>query len=271
MKGRIAMHDDRLYDEKELEKSWLLSYSDLITLLFVIVVIIAASHTTSIQAQRDEVKKVQAEQQAHLQQVHESLDLLNLQKLELQREVHQLEARQKALSGTVGSDAIEETPELPKQPSGATDASRRDMETVRTQLASALSELNLDYEETEEGLRIRLPEKILFSSGSAELQEQGRQVVGTVAGVLQRFGHQVRIEGYTDDVPISNSAYKSNWELSSARAIAVMREMVDEHTLPASRFTVSGLGEYKPLVDNSNEENRSRNRRVEIIILAEKE
>ncbi|QRG67303.1 OmpA/MotB family protein [Brevibacillus choshinensis] len=267
------MHDDRLYDEKELEKSWLLSYSDLITLLFVIVVIIAASQAANLQTQRAEAQKETAKQQATLQQVHESLDLLNLQKLELQREVHQLEAQKKLLTGSEG-----ETPQIPDAappppPVGSTetDAAERDMETVRTQLSSALAELNLDYEETEEGLRIRLPVSILFPSGSADLKQQGKQVVGTVAGVLKSFGNRVRIEGYTDDVPIAHSSYKTNWELSTGRAIAVMREMVDAYTLPSSRFTVAGLGEYKPLVDNSNEENRAKNRRVEIIILAEKE
>lgn len=265
------MHDERLYDEKELEKSWLLSYSDLITLLFVIVVIIAATYTSNIQTQREEMKKEEAQQQVAMQQVHESLDLLNLQKLELQREVHQLEARQKVLAGAEETESAGESPSLSKPIAGIADTGERDMDTVRTQLSSALSELNLDYEETEEGLRIRLPESILFKSGSAELQEQGKQVVGTVAGVLQRFGHLVRIEGYTDDVPIAHSSYNSNWELSSGRAIAVMREMVDGYSLPASRFTVAGLGEYKPLVDNSNDENRARNRRVEIIILADKE
>lgn len=260
------MHDERLYDEKELEKSWLLSYSDLITLLFVIVIIIAATQTKSIQAQKEEVQQ----EKASLEQVHESLDLLNLQKLELQREVYKLEARQKELKGEK-EEGSEDTVNVPKPPMGLSDSSERDMETVRNQLSSALAELNLDYEETEEGLRIRLPETILFTSGSADLQAQGKQVVGTVAGVLKRFEHKVRIEGYTDDVPISRSSYQSNWELSSARAISVMREMVDAHSLPASRFTVAGLGEYKPLVDNSNAENRAKNRRVEIVILGEKE
>ncbi|MGG4451680.1 OmpA family protein [Brevibacillus porteri] len=260
------MHDERLYDEKELEKSWLLSYSDLITLLFVIVIIIAATQTKSIQAQKEEVQQ----EKASLEQVHESLDLLNLQKLELQREVYQLEARQKELKGEK-EEGSEDTVNVPKPPMGLSDWSERDMETVRNQLSSALAELNLDYEETEEGLRIRLPETILFTSGSADLQAQGKQVVGTVAGVLKRFEHKVRIEGYTDNVPISRSSYQSNWELSSARSISVMREMVDAHSLPASRFTVAGLGEYKPLVDNSNAENRAKNRRVEIVILGEKE
>ncbi|MGN7469351.1 OmpA family protein [Brevibacillus sp. SAFN-007a] len=271
------MHDDRLYDEKELEKSWLISYSDLITLLFVIVIIFAATQMTKIQTQREAAKKEQAAQEANLKQVHESLDLLNLQKLELEREIHQLEGRKQLLSGTgdeQGSQEREQEQEqasLPKPPVGVPDTGERDMETVYNQLSSALAEVNLDYEETEEGLRIRLPEKILFASGSADLQPQGKEVVGTVARVLQRYAYKVRIEGYTDDVPISRSPYKSNWELSSARAIAVMREMVDTYSLPASRFTVAGWGEYRPLVDNSNEENRVRNRRVEVIILAEKE
>ncbi|MDR7317972.1 OmpA family protein [Brevibacillus nitrificans] len=267
------MHDDRLYDEKELEKSWLLSYSDLITLLFVIVVIIAASQANNIQSQREEARKESVEQQATLEQVHESLDLLNLQKLELQREVHQLEAQKKSLTGTEQDNADVASAVKPPPPIGSQDkdAAERDMETVRTQLSSALAELNLDFEETEEGLRIRLPVSILFTSGSSELKDQGKQVVGTVAGVLQRFGNRVRIEGYTDDTPIAHSAYQTNWELSTGRAIAVMREMVDAYSLPSTRFTVAGLGESKPLVDNSNEENRARNRRVEIIILAEKE
>ncbi|MFD2369371.1 OmpA family protein [Brevibacillus sp. GCM10020057] len=265
------MLDDRLYDEKELEKSWLISYSDLITLLFVIVVIIAASHATSIQTQREEAKKETAQQQAALQQVHESMDLLNLQKLELQREVHELEAQKRALVNTGEPPVPDAAVPAPPIGSAETDTAQRDMETVRTQLSSALAELNLDFEETQEGLRIRLPVSILFASGSDELKQEGKKVVGTVAGVLQKFGNRVRIEGYTDDVPIARSHYKTNWELSTGRAIAVMREMVDVYTLSPTRFTVAGLGESRPLVDNSNEENRARNRRVEIIILAEKE
>ena len=266
------MLNDREYDEKELEKSWLLSYSDLITLLFVIVLIIAAASSSSIQAEREEARKETEQQQQELQQVHTSLDLLNLQKLELQREIHELEGRRNALAGEEGEGgtAAPDKPQ-PQPPVGSPDSGERDMETVRTRLASALAELNLDFEETGEGLRIRLPETILFGSGSADLQQEGKQVVATVAEVLRGFPHLVRIEGYTDDVPIRRSAYGSNWELSAARAIAVMRELVDGHGLPATRFTVGGWGEHKPLVDNSNEENRARNRRVEIMILAEKE
>jgi chemotaxis protein MotB len=253
------MHDERLYDEKELEKSWLISYSDLFTLLFVIIVIIAAAHSAKIQTMLDQVKEAEANQQAHLKKMSESVDLLTLQKLQLEREIHQLEAKRGELVSSIQAER------------SRTDEAQRNMDTVKTQLAAALHELNINFEETGEGLLVRLPESVLFASGSAELQPGGKAVVGTIAGVLQRFSQRVRIEGYTDDVPVTHSPYRSNWELSSARAIAVMREMVDGYGLPASRFTVAGMGEYHPLVDNSNDENRARNRRVEIVILAEKE
>ncbi|MDT3417704.1 chemotaxis protein MotB [Brevibacillus aydinogluensis] len=261
------MHDDRLYDEKELEKSWLISYSDLFTLLFVIVVIIAAAHATKIKAQMDEA----ARQQASLKQVHESLDLLNLQKLELEREIHQLEARREALAAAVEGKSAGESHPRPEAPPAASDAAKRDMETIRTQLASVLQAKHVDFEETGDGLRVRLPETILFGSGSADLKDEGKQVVDVVARVLKRFSYRVRIEGCTDDTPAAQSPYRSNWELSSARAIAVMRELVNIHGLPASRFTVAGWGEHATLVDKANAGNGPRNNRVDLLILVEKE
>ncbi|NGQ95659.1 OmpA family protein [Brevibacillus sp. SYP-B805] len=253
------MQDERLYDEKELEKSWLISYSDLFTLLFVIILIIAAAHSAHLEARLDEVKKAETKQQAELKEAIASKDILSLQKLELQRDIAALEAKR------------DELRQQTQQVQSETDDAEQDRQTVNNELAAALQEVNVQFVETAEGLRIRLPETILFASGSADLQEDGKKLVGTIAEVLKRFPQRVRIEGYTDNVPIRKGIYRSNWELSSARAISVMREMVDQHGLAPSRFVVAGWGEANPVVDNSNEENRARNRRVEIVILAEKE
>ncbi|WP_139491172.1 OmpA/MotB family protein [Brevibacillus dissolubilis] len=253
------MQDDRLYDEKELEKSWLLSYSDLITLLFVIVVIIAATSSSQIQVKLDEVKVAEAKQQATLKEAIESKEILSIEKLELQREIALLEARRDALVGDV------------KALKGSDDKTDEDMEMVKAQLATALQELNIEFEESTEGLLIRFPEKVLFTSGSAELGEDGKRAVASVAEVLTRFPYQVRIEGFTDDTPIKSSKYPSNWELSAGRAIAVMREMVDAHHIPATRFSIAGNGENKPLVTNVTPDNRALNRRVEVLIMANPE
>ncbi|MGF9823812.1 flagellar motor protein MotB [Brevibacillus agri] len=142
------MHDDRLYDEKELEKSWLISYSDLITLLFVIVIIIAATQMTKIQTQREAAKKEQAEQQANLKQVHESLDLLNLQKLELEREIHQLEGQKKALTGTMDEKGTQEQEQaqksVPKPPVGMPDTGERGAQPALVRFGRAESGLRGD-------------------------------------------------------------------------------------------------------------------------------
>lgn len=249
------MQDERLYDEKELEKSWLISYSDLISLLFVIIVIIAATSSSQIDSKLREIKQATSEQQAALREAIESKDILELEKLELQREIALLEQRQRQLVADIEQVRTNEA-----------DATKR-LDIVRTQLAAALNEQNIQFEQTPEGLLIRLPENILFTSGSAELRPSGKEVVASVAEVLQRFPHMVRIEGYSDNVPITSGRYRSNWELSAARALAVMRELVDEHALPPSRFTMAGFGELNPIADNTSEENRARNRRVEMVIL----
>lgn len=260
------MQDERLYDEKELEKSWLISYSDLFTLLFVIIVIVAASSSSHIQSKIDQAKKAEAAEKQSIQEATKSRDILQIQKLELQREIAQLEAKRQALVTAVrdgGAGSL--------NPSTEEKTTDPNWEMVKAQLTAALQEMNVHFEETTEGLMIRFPEKVMFASGSADISDKGKQAVTHVAKVLQRFTYKVRIEGYTDDVPISNSQYRSNWELSSARAMTVMRELVDGNGLPASRFMVAGWGEYRPIVDNANAENRAMNRRVEMVILAEQE
>ena len=78
-------------------------------------------------------------------------------------------------------------------------------------------------------------------------------------------------EGHTDNIPISSGTYKSNWELSTARAITVLRYFIETKGFDPTRFSATGYGEYKPLVDNSTEENRAINRRVDILIVQQKE
>ncbi|MGC5324865.1 OmpA/MotB family protein [Brevibacillus sp. SYSU BS000544] len=253
------MQDERLYDEKELEKSWLISYSDLFTLLFVIIIIVAASSSSQIQSKIEQSKKAEEAEKQSIQEAAKSRDILQIQKLELQREIAQLEGKRKSLVENIREMKADEKIADPN------------WETAKAQLAVALQEMNVHFEETSEGLMIRFPEKVMYASGSADLSDKGKQAVTNVAKVLQRFTYKVRIEGYTDDVPISNSQFRSNWELSSARAISVMRELVDSNGLPASRFMVAGWGEYHPIVDNANAENRAMNRRVEMLILAEQE
>lgn len=113
---------------------------------------------------------------------------------------------------------------------------------------------------------IRIREKGSFVSGSAELNPQYRDVMHEVRSVLALKPGSIVVQGHSDDVPINTARFRSNWELSAARAVSVAHELMVGGTLPASRFEVSGKADTQPLVPNNTAENRARNRRVEIVI-----
>lgn len=113
---------------------------------------------------------------------------------------------------------------------------------------------------------IRIREKGSFVSGSAELTPDYRDVMHEVRSVLALKPGSIVVQGHSDDVPIHTARFRSNWELSAARAVSVAHELMVGGTLPASRFEVSGKADTQPLAPNNSAENRARNRRVEIVI-----
>ena len=125
----------------------------------------------------------------------------------------------------------------------------------------------LKTEVTERGLVVHIMESALFDPGSAELKQRALEVLDLVASELKDRPNHVRIEGHTDDTPIRTAIYPSNWELSSARATAVVRYYTESHAIPPGRISALGYGEYRPVAPNNSIENRAMNRRVDIVIL----
>lgn len=117
----------------------------------------------------------------------------------------------------------------------------------------------------ERGIVVRYDGRVLFRSGSAELSVDSDEILAATAEVLQLVDNGVDIEGHTDDVPTGGS-WISNWELSAARASAVVRWMESFGSIPSRRLAAVGMGETRPLVANDNDENRAQNRRVEVVI-----
>lgn len=113
---------------------------------------------------------------------------------------------------------------------------------------------------------IRVKEQGSFQSGSATLRATFIPIMDKIRDAIKDIDGIYSVEGHTDDVPISTSRFRSNWELSSARAVSVAHELMKNNDMDQAKFTVVGFAETKPMVANDNEENRSRNRRVEIVI-----
>jgi chemotaxis protein MotB len=120
-----------------------------------------------------------------------------------------------------------------------------------------------------DGIHVNLSQDILFATGSAELDAQGRDVLTRVSGQLAKAGHRVEVEGHTDDVPIGGAlarTYPTNWELAGARAARVVR-LFEEQGVDRATMAAVSFGEMRPLASNADAEGRARNRRIEIRLL----
>lgn len=138
---------------------------------------------------------------------------------------------------------------------------------LRTNLAGALDAGRVMLVEREDGLVVRLRDAAFFEPAKASVR---REVLPDLLGVgrtLRELENEIRVEGHTDPIPIHNSTYRSNWELSAARAAAVLDQLVQGSGIHESRLSVAGYASQRPIADNDSADGRSQNRRVDIIVL----
>jgi chemotaxis protein MotB len=141
-----------------------------------------------------------------------------------------------------------------------------DAEMLRRLLRTEIDQGQIDVETTARTILIRIREKGSFDSGSALLNTSFVGVIDKIADALTQIEGKIAVEGHTDNVPINTFAYPSNWDLSAARSVAVVRRMLDIAPLVPDRVTASGFADTRPQAINSSAEGRERNRRVEIVV-----
>lgn len=148
----------------------------------------------------------------------------------------------------------------------------RAKQELEEQLRKEIEEKQVHLEMLSKGLVITFVDEILFGSGKAKIRKSAYSVLNRVADVLnnQAANRDIAIEGHTDNQPIKKSKWKSNWELSTARATSVLHYLIDKKNLAPQRLSAIGYGEYRPVASNKTTAGRQQNRRVEITILPEK-
>ncbi|MFB3919581.1 flagellar motor protein MotB [Candidatus Velamenicoccus archaeovorus] len=146
---------------------------------------------------------------------------------------------------------------------------QRALKDLTANLKDELANYKAKLEMTERGLVITFLAEVFFDSGKDTLRPQGKVSLEKVAQVINKDvpDSRVAIEGHTDSDPIKYSGWKSNWELSSARALAVLHYFVDEGAVKPERLSAVAYGEYQPVASNDTKEGKQENRRVEIVIL----
>jgi chemotaxis protein MotB len=134
-------------------------------------------------------------------------------------------------------------------------------------LAPEIKSHVIDVRQKKEGLVVSLREMGFYDSGSAAMRASSMGSIDRLAQVVVPRSENLRIEGHTDNIPIHNSHFASNWELSTARATELVRLFILRYHVEPNRLSAAGFAEYHPVDDNSNQDGRARNRRVDIVIL----
>jgi chemotaxis protein MotB len=163
------------------------------------------------------------------------------------------------------STDIEKIEVLSKQLDELEQARQMLEEALKNEIADKQVRLN----RAKKGLVITFVADVLFDSGKAKIKSQAYPVLEKVAGILTKSvpANEIGIEGHTDNKPIKYSGWKSNWELSTARALSVLHYLIDDKGISPLRVSAIGYGEYRPVASNATKEGRQLNRRVEIVIL----
>lgn len=143
----------------------------------------------------------------------------------------------------------------------------KDAEKVKEIVQTKNLEESIKVDITEKGMAIMLRDPVGFASGSADLKEQGKDILKDIGEIIKNNPDlKVRVEGHTDNVPINSQRYRNNWELSSARSLSVVQLMHSQTGIKPENMSAVGYGEHRPVAPNATPEDRSRNRRIQIFV-----
>ena len=147
-----------------------------------------------------------------------------------------------------------------------TELTPKQPDSVISDIKAVTKEAPVDVEVTKDNIILRIPGQVLFEKGGADLRLEARPSLDSVINIANRYpDYKINIQGHTDDYPISTERFPSNWELSSARATAVLRYFIDKGAEP-ERMTATGYADTFPLFSNDTKAGQLRNRRVEVIL-----
>lgn len=237
----------------ENHERWLVSYADFITLLFAFFVVMFAS-TQADKAKARAVSDSVREALEHGQFSAAISTVLGRGKFQ-------------ATKSPLNTPPIEKSENHPPPPHPADLA--KSLETLQRGLAPELRDGKVQLSLESRGLVINLREAAFFASGDDAVSPASLPVLAKIATVVQDLPNPVRLEGHTDSLPIHNSRFRGNWELSAARAIAMAEILADRYQISRARMAVAGYAENAPVDTNDTEEGRAHNRRVAVVLLTQ--
>ena len=233
---------------------WLVSYADFITLMFAFFVVLYAF------AKADQKKQVQVSQA-----IDAAFRSMGVFSSAASQQANGAGAAQATAQATAEANAVIDENVL------SAAQVRDDLERIRHDLAATLSRQvaarTVSLEMGRDGLVISLREAGFFDSGSALPKPEALPTLRQIAARLGSTPYDLRVEGHTDNVPVHNAQFDSNWELSTARATHIARLFLDMKAIPPGRLSAAGYAEFHPVAGNDTAEGRAENRRVDLVVM----
>ena len=250
--------------KKEPEKHanherWLVSYADFITLLFAVFVVLYAMG----QSDKKKVEEV-------MQSLQQSFGMSTAGAVA--PKINVIPSKSINILPTL-------KPEISIAPSGKASrgqgkarAEEKDFRQIKSSIEAYLikqgAQNKVSLNITRRGLIVSLKEAGFFDSGQAHIKPEAYELINTIAEVMTQYNNPLRFEGHTDNIPISSPQFPSNWELSTARATNGLRYLLKHFDIDPNKISATGYAEFRPIAENTTPEGRSKNRRVDLVMLS---
>lgn len=225
---------------------------------------------TSLERNLGDLRDEMARREAELASVNEQVEAQQRERAALADRLAEMEKRAAEMEQRA-AEMEKRAAELSAQKDAEINRLRGTYDNLVKDLKGEIAKGEIKVKQFQDKLTVQLVEKILFDSGKADIKPEGRDVLSRVANILSTItDKQIRIEGYTDNVPIGvalRRQFPTNWELSTQRATIVLRFLQDKGGIDGKYLSAVGYGEHRPVASNETNEGRAENRRIEIVLL----
>ncbi|WP_195576441.1 flagellar motor protein MotB [Paenibacillus sp. 1001270B_150601_E10] len=251
------------HHEEHVDESWLIPYADLLTLLLALFIVLYAM--SSVDAQKFKAMSDAFQTVFQTQSSGGGSGILEHPSLE-PTSGDEAKQAEKEFEHDTAADQKKDRYAL------QAEKEQEQLEELQGKLNEYIAQnglsdqLNTKLNHSE--LMLTINDSALFASGSATLKNESKKLAYTIGDMIKAYpGYQIVIKGHTDNVPIKNSGFESNWDLSSARALNFMKIVLKQSGLDPKQFQAVGMGEYHPIASNDSEKGKAENRRVEVSII----
>jgi chemotaxis protein MotB len=238
---------------------WLVSYADFITLLFAVFVVLYAMG----QSDKKKVEEV-------MQAIQQSFGMATAGSSA--PKVNVIPSQSITVIPSMKPEVKVNPMGRARGGQGKSRAEEKDFRQIKSAVDAYLikqgAQSKVSLEITRRGLIVSLKEAGFFNSGQANIKPEAYELINTIAEVMTQYNNPMRLEGHTDNIPISTAQFPSNWELSTARATNGLKYLLKNFDVDPNKISATGYAEFRPLTDNETSEGRARNRRVDLVMLS---